>query len=128
MSDRVLLTDQREKVLNGDYDGSDAALRNQKSRLRKSSQTALQELIKVASSPAIDNPDVFDTEDVYTLVSLLLNGRGGLSHGDEIPHPDEVREQYDSYDAIAWRPREDYRQELYVKLDGNLRNYHDTDG
>ncbi|MCD2205322.1 hypothetical protein [Halobacterium sp. KA-6] len=72
MTDRVLLTEQRENVLNGEYDGSDAALRNQKSRLRKSSQTALQELTQVAESQHIDHTDVFDPDDVFRLLRALL--------------------------------------------------------
>ena len=72
MSDRVLLTEQRENVLNGEYDGSDAALRNQKSRLRTSSQTALQELTQVAESQHIDQTDVFDPDDVFRLLRALL--------------------------------------------------------
>lgn len=94
MTDRVLLTEQRENVLAGEYDGSDAALRNQKSRLRKSSQTALQELTQVAESQHIDHTEVFDPGDVFRLLRALLTpvypdhyadheDRSGLMHEKE---------------------------------------------
>jgi hypothetical protein len=72
MPDRVLLTEKREKVLKGDYDGSDSALRNQKSRLRRSADTALGELTQIARSPHIDQWEAFDPEDVSTFLELLL--------------------------------------------------------
>ena len=125
--ENVFLTENRREVLNGTSDWADASISNERSRIKNRAETALDELIEVAASPAIDNEDVFDPETVYTLISILLNGSGGLSHGDEIPHPDEVREQYDSYRSIAWKPREDYSQSLYFKIDGGLREAHDTD-
>ena len=72
MESRVLLTRKREKVLKGDYDGSDAALRNQKSRLRQSADTALGELIHVARSPHIDHTRAFDPENVAEFLKLLI--------------------------------------------------------
>lgn len=76
MDERVLLTEKREKVLRGDYDGSDSALRNQKSRLRRSADTALGELIHVARSPYIDHTEVFDPEEVGEFLELLLTPTG----------------------------------------------------
>jgi hypothetical protein len=72
MPDRVILTEKREELLTGRYDGSDAARRNQKSRLRKSAQTALEELTMIAQSPHIDHSEVFDPDDVFQLLRALL--------------------------------------------------------
>jgi len=71
MADRVMLTDQREKVLNGEYDGSDAALRKQRSRIRQSTQTVLDELTEIAQSPHIDSSRAFPPEKVGELVEAL---------------------------------------------------------
>jgi len=121
----VFLTDSRRDVLLGDTDHlTDQSLATAKSRIRNRSRLALGELIEVAQSPAIDNEDVFEPEEVYTLISTLLNGSGGLVHGEEVPHPDELRDQYDRYEAVAWEPYEDYVQELYMKIDGGLRERH----
>lgn len=128
MVENIFLTDSRRDVLNGDTDHLNSqSLANAKSRIRTRARLALDELIEVAASPAIDNEDVFEPEEVYTLISILLNGTGGLSHGDEIPHPDELREQYDRYEAVAWKPYEDYSRDLYVRLDGGLRGFHEQD-
>lgn len=72
MGERVLLTDERNAVLAGEYDGSDAALRNQKSRIRRSSETALRELTEVAESPYIDQTTLFDPQAVVELVRALV--------------------------------------------------------
>lgn len=106
----MFLTEKREAVLNGEYDGSDDALRNQKSRLRRSAQTALQELITVAASPEIENAEVFDPEQIHILLKILLTGRGGLV-GDDVPA-----------DLEAWHPAKEYRNEMYVAIDQVLRN------
>lgn len=78
MGDRVFLTEAREQVLEGTYDGSDEALRNQKSRLRHSTAVALAELQKVAASDEIDNEQVFDPEMVYQLLLSLFSHYDGM--------------------------------------------------
>lgn len=127
--EKVFLTDERRAVLRGRYDGSDSNLRTHKSRIRKKARIALDELMEVAGSPAIDNEDVFDTEEVYTLISILLGGMGGITHvtDEKAPYPEEVRDHYDEYGGVAWRPHEDYANSLYVKLDGGLRGFHAED-
>lgn len=72
MTDRVMLTDAREQVLNDEYDGSDAALRKQKSRLRNSTHTVLDELTEIAQSPHIDNSKAFPPEKVGELIEALF--------------------------------------------------------
>jgi hypothetical protein len=72
MSDRVILTEKREQLLTGRYEGKDVARRNQKSRLRKSAQTAIQELTMIARSPHIDNTEVFDADDMGQLLEAIL--------------------------------------------------------
>jgi hypothetical protein len=101
MSDRVLLTEQRENVLNGEYDGSDAALRNQKSRLRTSSQTALQELTQVAESHELDHTEIFDPDDVFRLLRALLLPKSMHFPDGELPgglvHEHETTDEWEAY-------------------------------
>jgi len=125
----VFLTDERRDVLNGEYDGVDSTKRAHKTNIRNRARTALDELIKVADSPAIDNDDVFDTEQVYTLIAILLRGRGGLIHGDdeEAPTAKEVRRGVDHHKWSAWKPKENYANELYIKIDAGLRSFHAED-
>jgi hypothetical protein len=68
----VILTEKRREVLNQEYDGSGSSERTHHSLTRQQSQTALEELVEVAESPIIHNPDVFDAETVVNLVSALL--------------------------------------------------------
>jgi len=95
MSDRVFLTDQRRDVLKGQYEGSDTALRTQKSRLRQASSTVLDELIAVADSGEIDNADTFDSEQVYHLLVALAIDRDTFASGDpDDPHHKQVDEEF----------------------------------
>lgn len=103
MSDRVLLNDKRESVLNAEYDGSDAALRNQKSRLRSSSRTALKELIEVAQSHEIDNTEVFDPDDVFRLLRALLTPRQEDLEPDEFVNIVSEEEYTDRFRAYSDR-------------------------
>jgi hypothetical protein len=102
MSKRVLMTDAREEVLDGSYTGKETALRNQKSRLRASSRTALEELIQVAESRQIDNTEIFTPEQIYRLLDTLLTGQGGVI-GDDIDP-----------EKRAFSPS--YRTELYAAV------------
>jgi len=81
-----MLNEKRESVLRGGYEGSDVALRNQKSRLRQSSRTVLDELLQIARSPHIDNTEVFDPDKMFLLLQALLtptrdNYKDGLQGG-----------------------------------------------
>lgn len=78
MVERVFLTETRRKVLEGEFEGSDATKRSHKSRIRTRARMALQELTEVAQSSEIDNADVFDPKDVTSFTeSLIFNGRSG---------------------------------------------------
>jgi len=92
----VFLTEKREAVLNGEYDGSDDALRNQKSRLRRSAQTALQELITVAASPEVENADIFEPNDLARLVDALMVPQGSTltPRWNFDGGPEEYRDQH----------------------------------
>lgn len=122
--EKVFLTEQRRAVLRNQYDGSDSNARTHKSRIRKKSKLALDELIEVASSPKIDNSDVFDPETVYTLISILLRGTGGLMYETEEAQQKALENAEDNA-IIAWDPDPDYANELYVRLDGGLRGFHE---
>lgn len=95
MTDRVFLTEKREQLLNGEYEGSPENLRAAKYRLRKSCRTALRELIAVAESEEIESADVFEPNDLARLIDYLMVPSGGLTprwnyDGD----PEEFREEY----------------------------------
>jgi len=113
MADRVLLTEKREQVLSGEYDGSDTALRNQKSRLRDSARTALAELVQVAASPEIDNADVFEPNEVARLLDALMvpNGTTITPRWNFDGNPDEYRDTYR------------YQLALHGRLDHALDGY-----
>jgi len=113
MADRVLLTEKREQVLNGKYDGSDTALRNQKSRLRSSARTALAELVQVAASPEIDNADVFEPNEIARLLDALMapNGTGIQPRWGFDGDPAEYRDTYR------------YQLALHGRLDHSLDGY-----
>jgi len=72
MADTVLLTDRREQLLAGKYNETDAVDRMALSRFRDSTNTALDELIKVAQSPHVDNTKLFEPEQVAQLIRAVL--------------------------------------------------------
>jgi hypothetical protein len=69
---QVILTEKRRDVLNQEYSGAGSSERTHHSLIRQRSQTALDELVEVAESPVIHNPDVFDTKTLAKLVKTLL--------------------------------------------------------
>lgn len=73
---QVFLTDERTAVLNGTYQGAANTERTHKSRIRDRARTALKELIQVAHSPAIDNAEVFDPNDLARLIDALMAPEG----------------------------------------------------
>jgi hypothetical protein len=91
----TFLTEKRRDVLNGEFDGSDSSERTHKSLIRTRAKTALNELIAVADSGTIDNADVFDADQIYTLLAVLTTGRDtfGTSDPDD-PHYREVDPDY----------------------------------
>jgi hypothetical protein len=113
MTERVILTEQRERLLSGKYEGSDTAERAQRHRLKNSTKVAIDELIQIAESPVLDNSDVFDPDDVFRLLRALytpsqdhLEEESGLiDHGDATPE----------YRA--------YTDRLYVQIDKVIRDY-----
>lgn len=113
MTDRVLLNDKRKAVLNGEYTGSDAALRNQKSRLRESARTALAELVQVAASPEIDNAEVFEPNEVAHLLDALMvpDGASLTPRWNFDGDPSEYRDTYR------------YQLALHGRLDHALDGY-----
>lgn len=129
MVERVFLTDERRKVLAGDYEGPDATKRSHKSRIRSRARLALEELTEVAESPVIDSRDVFDPEDVRKLLQAIMLPdrrhieRGGLFQGRD--HR-EIQEQADDLDLPILEADEDwlaYQDRLYVQLDSVLATH-----
>lgn len=123
--DSVFLTDNRRDVLFGKSDWTEASINNERSRIKNRAEIALDELIAVASSPMIDNADVFEEEQVRTLLSILLYGTGGFRYEDL--DLEEVLKESEDYHLVAWEPDTDYANSLYVAVDGTLRGFHEQD-
>jgi hypothetical protein len=111
MGDRVLLTDERRDVLAGEYEGSGAALRNQKSRIRQSGDTALRELIEIADSPHVDQMEVFDQKLVAELVHTLVKPNWEHHYTEAEPGPGQHGSTKERTDE--WRA---YRSGLLLAL------------
>jgi hypothetical protein len=127
MGDRVFLTDAREQVLEGTYDGSNSALRNQKSRLRSSASIALAELRKVAASEEIENEDIFDPEMVYKLLlALFSHNQGLLRVGLDTDHQ---RQMYIATERAQLQvERDSDRSGIYTAYGGKVEELHNDEG
>jgi hypothetical protein len=119
----VFLTEQRRAVLEGDYskkfDGGASTERTHHTRIRQRTTTALDELIEVAESRPIHNPDVFDPQAVAKLVRTLLTMPEHLD--EDNPDDEDARQSYHAYrdqlrGAVAWElsqsnfPASDHQQ------------------
>jgi len=71
MPDRVILTERRKELLQGDYDSENSADRMALLRLRNSTQTNLEELIQIAQSPHVNNSETLPAEKVGQLLQAL---------------------------------------------------------
>lgn len=86
-TDRVLITDTRAEILEN-YDSSNSTHRTRKYRLENSARIAFSELVEIAESGVIENPEAFPIDDVLRFVGALAD-YGGL----EPPTvPDEYRD------------------------------------
>jgi len=110
MTDSVILTEQRKKLLNGDYEGSEDAQRKQEWRLRKSSETAFHELIKIAESPHIDTRDIFDPDDVLLFLGAVMEPDG---YGFTVNAPHEEVSAEDTA----------FQHQMYLRLQHLLDDY-----
>jgi len=119
MPDRVLLTEKREQVLNGKYEGSESALRNQKSRLRRSASTALGELTQIAESPYVDLNDEIEAQQIGNFLRALLvpSGPNQTTTGGIVADPASIEDADD--DLPIAQPTEEfqnYQDKLLVEL------------
>lgn len=108
---QAFLTDRRREFLDGEYDLAKAKDRQLKKAIKDSSHAAVQELIEVATSPAIDTRDVFDTDDVFLLLRAILvpdEYTGTIYPSDSAP--DE------------WLR---YHDRMYVQMDKLMHGYRD---
>jgi len=94
MSNRVLLTEQREKLIAGDYDGSDEATRAQHWRLNQSIKTVLDELTTIANSEEVENVDAFDAGDVRSLLTALTGEPSSITPFWEVFGDETARRSY----------------------------------
>lgn len=115
------LTDARREVLADEYDGDDKAERQQKYRIRDRSREALDQLVEVAKSSAIDNSEVFDPNTVGQLLSVLFIPRAVEHYTNQ---PDERREAGGllgrEYLTDEYRG---YADSLYFEIEREVRQY-----
>ena len=104
----TFLTDERQAVLNGEYDGAANVERTHKARIKARSQSALDELIEVAKSPEVSNGEIFDPKKLRTLLTEIV-WPGGLVNPD--------------YQHVS----DAYRKTLYVEIDQFLRGWEDEE-
>jgi hypothetical protein len=94
----TFLTESRREVLAGEWDGEPSTERTKKSQIRTRARAAVGELIEVARSEEIENAEVFEPEEIGTLLHWILNDPsemgvpGGLivTDAEEVDAPDDV--------------------------------------
>ena len=111
MVEKVFLTEARREALNH-YDPDDSNHRAHKSRVAERARVALEELMWVASVPAVDNADVFDEDAVRALLTTLLDGSGGVITKEGV-EPSDVDMPGD---LLATKPDPDYRDSLFAAI------------
>lgn len=116
MGEHAFLSDRRRSIVRGETAEemgiADATYRQHRAAVKQQARTAMNELLEVATSPEIDNADVFEPDAVRNLVTALLAGSGGLE-GDDVPPT--VR---------AWDPDPDYANRVYVAVNKAMMNTH----
>lgn len=106
MAGHAFLTDRRRELLDGEYDSEDQADRQLKHRTKTAAETAIGELIEVAQSDTIDTREVFEPEQVATLIRHLLAP-------DVYVHPVDGAPD-------DWK---EYQDDLYVQIDKTMHLY-----
>jgi len=124
----TFLTESRREVLSGEWDGSPSTERSKKSHIRTKARSALGELIEVARSEEIENAEVFEPEEIGTLLYWILNDPsemgepGGLivTDADEVDAPDDV---------VTEIPEslQKYRQRIAGEVSGPVLSIHHRD-
>lgn len=122
MTDRnAFLTEQRQRVVDGETSEemgiADATHRQYQRDTTELAQSALQELIEVANSPAIDNTEVFDPDKMFHLLRAILS-------------PDSFEQYDDDLDLVGLVGRDDFTDEyraytdrMHVQINKLLRDY-----
>lgn len=114
MEEHAFLSERRRSIVEGetaeDMGIADATYRQHRAAVKRQARLALEELLKIAASPVIDNSEIFEPDQIRALTQTLIRGSGGL--GD--PH--------ESIPATAWatEPDTDYAREVYVAVDRAL--------
>lgn len=116
MTNRVILTDQREKMLEEGTEQGDTADKMRMYRLKNSSTTALKELIQIAQSPHVDQTEIFDPETVNRLLIALLSPSLDHYTTGTIPTIETDEKITDEF--------QNYRNSLYVEIDQFLKFRH----
>lgn len=105
------LTETHQKVLRGEFEGSDSTLRSHKSEIRKRAKAALADLTTVANSPHIDNESkvggerLFEPTDLHALLSAVVEPGGLIPHTVEQPSEAFQNEVYVEIDRVLWEYR-----------------------
>lgn len=98
MVEHIFLTDKREAVLRDDTEGmKDATVRNHKSRTRSRARMALDELIQVAESDAIDNGEVFTEDRMVRLLEAIFGPPEEIEPRWEAAATDNLDEHNEAY-------------------------------
>lgn len=131
MAEKAFLTDRRKEILDGataDEMGiSDATVRQHRAAVKHQTRAALRELREVAQSGEIDNREVFYPDGVTNLLIWILNDPHQLpkDHGGLAARPNEEIEGVEERHIVRiGEDLKDYQDEIYVRLDGILRSYH----
>lgn len=115
MEEHAFLSDRRRSIVEGetaeDMGIADATYRQHRAAVKRQARLALQELLKVAASPEIDNSDVFDPLAISTLAELLLTGNSSGLMPEGVPR------------YRPGKPAPEYSNELYQRLDGAQMSY-----
>jgi hypothetical protein len=113
MVDRVLITDRRRRLLNENLDETRGSINVEKTRIRKRARIAIQELVEIARSDAIDNEDIFQPEDLNALITAIMEENGLVSRNDFDGTAEEHTKEYS------------YKIGFIVRLDNTVSLYHD---
>jgi len=113
MVDRVLITDRRRRLLNENLDETKGSVNVEKTRIRKRARIAIQELVEIARSDAIDNEDIFQPEDLNALITAIMEENGLVSRND--------------FDGTAAEHTKEYPYKIAFidRLDNTVSLYHD---
>jgi hypothetical protein len=105
MKENTFIPEAHWAVLEGETDKyADSTVRDYRARIKRRTPAAIQELIAVAKSDAIDNTDVFDPMELAALIRAVLGDPSNIqprwSYEDGSQHILDYNYQHDVYNAL----------------------------